>query len=163
MTDRFQPGKIFFPVVAVLGLLLVAMLVPPFRAVIGVLAPVPLIFIYVQWGRNTGAVLLALVFGVLFSLLGPRQAILFFTEYAVLAAVMSETIRFKLSFDRCILFSTLASATLSIALLFFIFTDRESTLTEFFQGQIEGHFQQSMETLQSMGDKPEDLKAMQEF
>jgi uncharacterized protein YybS (DUF2232 family) len=57
----------------------------------------------------------------------------------------------------------LFSATLSIILLFFIFTDRESTLTEFFQQQIDGHFKQSMEALKGMGDKPEDLKAMQEF
>jgi uncharacterized protein YybS (DUF2232 family) len=108
-------------------------------------------------------VLLGLVFGVLFSLVGHKQAVLFFAEYAVLAAVLSETIQFKLSFDRCILFSALVSAALSIILLLFIFTDRESTLTEFFQEQIEGHFQLSMEALQAVGDKPEELKAMREF
>lgn len=163
MVDRLQLGKTLLPVAAILALLLVAMLVPPFGVLIGVFIPVPLVFLYVQLGRRPGVILLALVFGVLFTLLGPRQAVLFFTEYAVLAGVMAETIRFRLSFDKCILFSALVSAALSIILLFFIFTDRESTLTEFFQKQIEGHFAQSLEALRAVGDKPEDLKAMQEF
>ena len=163
MVDRFHPEKALFPVVVILVFLLLAMFVPPLWVVVGALAPVPLIFVYLRWGRGVGMVLLGLVFGVLFSLVGHKQAVLFFAEYAVLAAVLSETIQFKLSFDKCILFSTLVAAALSIFLLLFIFTDRESTLTEFFQEQIEGHFQLSMEALQAMGDKPEELKAMREF
>ena len=163
MVDRFHPEKALFPVVVILVFLLLAMFVPPLWVVVGVLAPVPLVFVYLRWGRGVGMVLLGLVFGVLFSLVGHKQAVLFFAEYAVLAAVLSETIQFKLSFDRCILFSALVSAALSIILLLFIFTDRESTLTEFFQEQIEGHFQLSMEALQAVGDKPEELKAMREF
>ncbi len=163
MVDRFHPEKALFPVVVILVFLLLAMFVPPLWLVMGVLAPVPLVFVYLRWGRGVGMVLLGLVFGVLFSLVGHKQAVLFFAEYAVLAAVLSETIQFKLSFDRCILFSALVSAALSIILLLFIFTDRESTLTEFFQEQIEGHFQLSMEALQAVGDKPEELKAMREF
>jgi len=163
MVERFHPEKALFPVVVILVFLLLAMFVPPLWVVVGALAPVPLIFVYLRWGRGVGMVLLGLIFGVLFSLVGHTQAVLFFAEYAVLAAVLSETIQFKLSFDKCILFSTLVSAALSIILLLFIFTDRESTLTEFFQEQIEGHFQLSMEALQAMGDKPEELKTMREF
>ena len=107
------------------------MQVPTLFVIIGVLIPVPLILVYVHLGRRPGITLLALVFVVLFTLLGPRQAVLFFTEYAVLAGVMAETIRYRLSFDKCILFSTLVSAVLSITLLSFIFVDRESTLMEF--------------------------------
>ena len=160
MVDRFHPEKALFPVVVILVFLLLAMFVPPLWVVVGALAPVPLIFVYLRWGRGVGMVLLGLIFGVLFSLVGHTQAVLFFAEYAVLAAVLSETIQLKLPFDKCILFSTLVAAALSIVLLLFIFTDRESTLTEFFQEQIEGHFQLSMEALQAMGDKPEELKAM---
>jgi uncharacterized protein YybS (DUF2232 family) len=130
---------------------------------VGVLMPVPLIFVYIQMGRRLGLILLASVFLVLFTFIGPKQAILFFTEYAVLAGIMAETIRFRLSFDRCIIFSTLASAVLSVILLLFVFNDREATFTEFFQKQIEGHFTQSIEALKKMGDKPEELKAMQDF
>jgi len=100
---------------------------------------------------------------VLFTLLGPRQATLFLTEYAVLAGVMAEAIRFRLSFDKCISFSALASAVLSIVLLLFVFTDREATLLEFFQKQIDGHFAQSIESLKAIGDKSEELKVVQDF
>jgi uncharacterized protein YybS (DUF2232 family) len=139
------------------------LLVPPLSVMVGVLMPVPLIFVYIQMGRRLGLILLASVFLVLFTFIGPKQAILFFTEYAVLAGIMAETIRFRLSFDKCIIFSTLASAVLSVILLLFVFNDREATFTEFFQKQIEGHFTQSIEALKKMGDKPEELKAMQDF
>ena len=87
----------------------------------------------------------------------------FFTEYVVLAGVMAETIRFRLSFDKCILFSALFSAALSIVLLLFVFADREATLLEFFQKQIDGHFTQSIEALKTMGDKSEEIKVLQDF
>ena len=95
--------------------------------------------------------------------MGPRQATLFLTEYAVLAGVMAEAIRFRLSFDKCISFSALVSAVLSIVLLLFVFTDREATLLEFFQKQIDGHFAQSIESLKAIGDKSEELKVVQDF
>ena len=76
---------------------------------------------------------------------------------------MAEAIRFKLSFDKCISFSALVSAVLSIVLLLFVFTDREATLLEFFQKQIDGHFAQSIESLKAIGDKSEELKVVQDF
>jgi len=88
---------------------------------------------------------------------------LFFTEYAVLASVMAEAIRLRLSFDKCIALSALISAVLSIGLLLFVFTDREATLLEFFQKQIDGHFAQSIESLKAIGDKSEELKVVQDF
>jgi len=139
------------------------MQVPPLLIMTGVLIPVPLIFLYVQLGRRPGVILLALAFASLFLLMGPKQAVLFFTEYAVLAGVMAETIRFRLPFDKCILLSTLVSAALSIVLLFFILIDRDSTFIEFFQEQIKGYFKQSIEAFKAIGDNPEDLKVMQEF
>jgi len=163
VVDRSQFEKSLLPVLCVFVLLAIVLLVPPLSVMIGVLMPVPLIFVYMQMGRRLGLILLAVVFLVLFTFIGPKQAVLFFTEYAVLAGVMAETIRFRLSFDKCIIFSTLASAVLSITLLLFVFNDREATFTEFFQKQIEGHFAQSIEALKEMGDKPEELKAMQDF
>jgi uncharacterized protein YybS (DUF2232 family) len=163
VVDRSQFQRSLIPVVCVFVLLAMVLLVPPLSVMVGVLMPVPLIFVYIQMGRRLGLILLASVFLVLFTFIGPKQAILFFTEYAVLAGIMAETIRFRLSFDRCIIFSTLASAVLSVILLLFVFNDREATFTEFFQKQIEGHFTQSIEALKKMGDKPEELKAMQDF
>ena len=150
------------PIIAIIVLLLVATQVPPMLVMVGVLIPVPLIFAYMQLGRHLGVTILALVFVILFTLMGPKQAVLFFTEYAVLASIMAETIRFRLPFDKCIVLSTFVSAVFLIILLFFIVIDRESTLTEFFQKQIEGYFEQSMGALKAM-DNSEGVESMQKF
>ncbi len=160
---RLSAEKALLLVVVFLVFLFVVMLVPELSVMLGVLIPVPLTFFYVRFGRRTGLVLLTLVFIVLFILIGPKPAVLFFTEYVVLAGVMAETIRFRLSFDKCILFSALFSAALSIVLLLFVFADREATLLEFFQKQIDGHFTQSIEALKTMGDKSEEIKVLQDF
>ena len=163
MVGQLKPEKGLLLIAILLVFLFLIALVPELSVLIGVLIPVPLIFVYINFGRRPGLVLLALIFVVLFTLMGPRQATLFLTEYAVLAAVMAEAIRFRLSFDKCILFSALVSAVLSIVLLLFVFTDREATLLEFFQKQIDGHFAQSIESLKAIGDKSEELKVVQDF
>jgi len=163
VVGQLKPEKGLLLVAILLAFLFLVALVPALSVLIGVLIPVPLIFVYIHFGRRPGLVLLALIFVVLFTLMGPRQAILFFTEYAVLAGVMAEAIRFRLSFDKCIALSSLVSAVLSIGLLLFVFTDREATLLEFFQKQIDGHFAQSIESLKTIDDKSEELKVVQDF
>ena len=163
MVGQLKPEKGLLLIAILLVFLFLVALVPELSVLIGVLVPVPLIFAYVYFGRRPGLILLASIFVVLFALLGPRQATLFFTEYAVLAGVMAEAIRFRLSFDKCILFSALVSAVLYIVLLLFVFADREATLLEFFQKQIDGHFAQSIESLKAIGDKSEELKVVQGF
>ena len=163
MVGQLKPEKGLLLIAILLVFFLLAALVPALSVLIGVLIPVPLIFVYIHFGRRPGLVLLASIFMVLFALLGPRQATLFLTEYAVLAGVMAEAIRFRLSFDKCISFSALVSAVLSIVLLLFVFTDREATLLEFFQKQIDGHFAQSIESLKAIGDKSVELKIVQDF
>jgi MFS family permease len=163
VVGQLKPEKGLLLVAILLAFLFLVALVPALSVLIGVLIPVPLIFVYIHFGRRPGLVLLALIFVVLFTLMGPRQATLFFTEYAVLASVMAEAIRFRLSFDKCISFSALVSAVLSIVLLLFMFTDREATLLEFFQKQIDRHFAQSIESLKAIGDKSEELKVVQDF
>jgi len=163
VVGQLKPEKGLLLVAILLAFLFLVALVPALSVLIGVLIPVPLIFVYIHFGRRPGLVLLALIFVVLFILMGPRQATLFFTEYAVLASVMAEAIRFRLSFDKCIALSALVSAVLSIGLLLFVFTDREATLLEFFQKQIDGHFAQSIESLKAIGDKSEELKVVQDF
>lgn len=160
---RLSAEKALLLAVVFLFFLFVVMLVPGLSVMLGVLIPVPLTFFYVRFGRRTGLVLLTLVFIVLFFLIGPKPAVLFFTEYVVLAGIMAEAIRFRLSFDKCILFSALFSAALSIVLLLFVFAGREATLLEFFQKQIDVHFTQSIEALKTMGDKSEEIKVLQDF
>ena len=80
MAVRLQPKKVLLPAVAIITLLFLAMQFPPILLMIGVLLPVPLIFVYIQLGRRSGVILLVLVFATLFILIGAKQAVLFFTE-----------------------------------------------------------------------------------
>lgn len=106
---------------------------------------------------------MGLVFAVLFATLGAGQALLFVAEYVVMATIMAETIKAQLTMDKCIFLSALGSMTLATFLMFVLFADRENSLTDFFQAQIMQHFDQSMETFKSMGEKQVDLDAMKEF
>ena len=55
---------------------------------VGVLSPFPLVFIFLQRGKQAAAVLMVLIFGVLWFLVGEKQALLFMAEYAVMALVL---------------------------------------------------------------------------
>ena len=85
------------------------MVFPPLGALIGVLSPFPLVFMYLQRGRQVGIALIALVFAVLLLLVGANQAMLFLAEYALMALLLGEMIRIQLPADRCIAISALAS------------------------------------------------------
>lgn len=132
-------------------------------ALVGMVAPAPLLFVYLQRGQVVGLVLMGLVFAVLFATMGAGQALLFVAEYVVMTTIMAETIKAQLTMDKCIFLSALGSMTLATFLMFVLFADRENSLTDFFQAQIMQHFDQSMETFKSMGEKQVDLDAMKEF
>lgn len=144
-------------------MLVASLLVPGVGVLAGLIAPTPLIIISLQKGRYAGLSLIALVFVVLTALMGPRQAVLFFAEYALLAIVMAEGIRYRFDFDKCILFSALGSAVLSLAFVFAVVADSEKTVTEFFQSQVEMHFQSTMENLKAMGEAESNLEAMRQL
>ncbi len=132
-------------------------------ALMGIVAPAPLLFVYLQRGQVVGLILMGLVSVVLLTMIGAAQALLFVAEYVVMATIMAETIKARLTMDKCIFLSALGSMTLATFLMFVLFGGGESSLTDFFQAQIMQHFDQSMETLKSMGEKQVDLDAMQEF
>jgi len=132
-------------------------------ALAGILAPAPLVFVYLQRGRAAGLILMALVFVVLFVLMGPGQALLFAAEYVAMSVVLAEAIKAPLSLDKCIFLSAFVSMALSTLILFVLFAEREMSMTDFFQDQIEKQFGQSMKALESMGEKQADLNSMQEF
>jgi uncharacterized protein YybS (DUF2232 family) len=136
---------------------------PPLGALIGVLSPFPLVFIYLQRGRHVAIALVALVFVVLLLLVGANQAMLFVAEYALMALVLGELIRFQLPGDRCIAFSALASGFVSMVLLLALFGDQDVSVKEFFAKQVRSHFSQSMEAFESMGDSKAEVEEMKAF
>ena len=162
MPESFQPKDTALPLILFLVLFVIVAVLPPLAVFVGVLSPIPLIVLYLQRGNRTGLVLVGLVFVVLLVLMGPRQATIFFAEYAILAVVLAETIRIRFPFDRCIFFSATASAVLSLFLIFILMGGQDRPVSEFFQEQVEKHFRLSMETFGALEGDSADKKALEE-
>ena len=92
MAEPSQTKNLLVPVVLVFILFFALMVFPPLGALIGVLSPFPLVFIYLQRGRRVGIALMALVFVVVLLLVGAYQAMLFLAEYALMALLLGEMI-----------------------------------------------------------------------
>ena len=163
MAESLPPKNLLVPVVLIFILFFALVVFPPLGALIGVLSPFPLIFIYLQRGRQVGFLLVALVFTVLLLLVGANQAMLFIAEYALMAVVLGELIRFQLPGDRCIAISALASGIVSMILLVSLFGTQDISVKEFFENQFRAHFSQSMEAFVSMGENKAEVAKMKAF
>ena len=163
MAELIPPKNLLVPAVLVFILFFGLMVFPPLGALIGILSPFPLVFIYLQRGRQVGIALVALVFVVLLLLVGANQAMLFLAEYALMALVLGELIRFQLPGDRCIAISALASGFVSMVLLVALFGDQDVSVKEFFAKQVRSHFSQSMEAFESMGENKAEVEEMRVF
>ena len=151
------------PVVLVFALLFALVVIPPLGALVGILSPFPLVFIFLQRGKQLALVLMALIFGVLWFLVGPNQALLFMAEYAVMAFVLGEMIRARFPGGWCIGASSLISGGVSILLLVALLGDQDTTVNKFFENQIRAHFTQSFETFGSIAENKaeiEEIKAV---
>ena len=163
MAEPSRPKNLLLPVILVFILFFALMVFPPLGALIGVLSPFPLVFIYLQRGRQVGFALMALVFVVLLLLVGANQAMLFLAEYALMALLLGEMIRIQLPGDRCIAISALASGLVSIVLLLVLFGDQDTSVKEFFEQQFSAHFSQSMEAFESVGENKAEVADMKAF
>ena len=158
-----QLKNVYLPVIFLLIFAFLVMLFPPFAVILGIVAPAPIIFLSLQWGRGPGMILIALILGSLFGFMGPGQAMTFLVEYAVLALIMSETIRMRLEFDKCIFFSAVTSGILTALLLFVLVGNEESSLTEYFHQQVKEQFKEAIEAAEAGGENPAELQAVEEF
>jgi uncharacterized protein YybS (DUF2232 family) len=163
LTESTPTQNLLIPVVLVFALLFALVVFPQLGALIGIVCPFPLVFVALQRGRQVGIALIALIFVVLFLLIGSNQAILFLAEYALVALLMGEMIRFRLPGDRCIVLSALASSLVSIVVLMVLFGDQDTTLKMFFEEQIRAHFSQSMKIFESMGENQAEVANMKAF
>jgi uncharacterized protein YybS (DUF2232 family) len=160
LSDQSQPGKFVLPAILLTAAVFAVLIFPPMAALVVVLAPAPLLFVYLQRGQVVGFILMGLVFVVLLLLAGPAQAMLFVAEYVVMATILAETVKAQLSMDKCIFLGALGSMVLATMLMVVLFGG-ETSLVEFFQQQIMKHFDQSIQALKSMGESQTDLDAMQ--
>ena len=154
MTDKIPARDVLLPVAATLVIFLSSLLVPPLGIVIGILSPVPLIFIYLRGGKQVGLICLAIVVAVIFVTYSPRHALFFLAEYGVIAFIMGETIRFRFPIEKIIAFTALGSTFMSAAILSFAYTNEDLSLEEFIQEQVEVHLNQSADTFKAMGNDP---------
>ena len=127
------------------------------------LSPFPLVFIFLQRGKQVALVLMSLIFAVLWFLVGQDQALLFMAEYAVMALVLGEMIQGRYPGDWCIGVSSLVSAGVSIILLVALLGNQETTVQEFFEKQIRAHFVQSIETFESVEKNKAEIAELKEF
>ena len=151
------------PVVLVFALLFALVVIPPLGALVGILSPFPLVFIFLQRGKQVALVLMALIFGVLWFLVGQNQALLFMAEYAVMAFVLGEMIRARFPGGWCIGASSLISGGVSILLLVALLGDQDTTVKEFFENQIRAHFTQSFETFGPVGENKAEIEEIKAF
>jgi uncharacterized protein YybS (DUF2232 family) len=163
LAKLIPPKNLLVPAVLVFILFFGLMVFPPLGALIGVLSPFPLVFIYLQRGRQVGIALVVLVFAVLLLLVGANQAMLFLAEYALMALVLGELIRLQIPADRCIAISALASGFVSMVLLVALLGDQDVSVKEFFTKQVRSHFSQSMEAFESMGESKAEVEEMKAF
>ena len=140
-----------------LTIFLVALILPAMGMVIGIFSPVPLIYLYLQKGRETGLVGIFFVVLALFISLGLRHAAFFLAEYGVLAALLSESILIRLSVNRAVLVGALGTGLASGILLFFAFFGEEGSISDFLREQVKTHLLQTLETLKNIGQGSEDL------
>ncbi len=161
MSEPSQPGKFVLPAILIFAAVFAVLIFPPLAALVGILAPAPLIFVYLQRGQVVGFILMGLVGVVLLLLTGSGQAMLFVAEYVVMATILAETIKAQLTMDKCIFLSALGSMVLATMLMVVLFGG-ETSMVEFFQQQIMKHFDQSLQALKSMGENQADLDSMQE-
>ena len=155
--------SLLLPVFLVFALLFALVVIPPLGALVGILSPFPLVFIFLQRGKEVALVLMALIFGVLWFLVGQNQALLFMAEYAVMAFVLGEMIRARFPGGWCIGASSLISGGVSILLLVALLGDQDTTIKEFFENQIRAHFSQSFETFGSVGENKAEIEEIQAF
>ena len=156
-------GALLLPFVLFLAILGVALWFPALGILVGIFTPVPLILIYLQWGKPIGLISMVAVFLVIMSLASPQQAMIFIAEYALVALIMAETIGLSLPYDRSILFSTLGSAALSIILIWTFVADKGMSPVDFFQEEIDRALQQYLESAKDLKDSPVDAEQMKKF
>mgnify|MGYP005642359467 FL=1 len=163
MTESTPNQNLLVPIVLVFVLFLALAIFPPLGALIGVLSPFPLVFVALQKGRQVSIALMALVFVTLLLLVGADQATLFLAEYALLALLLGEMIRYRLSADRCIALSAVVTSLVSLVVLMVLFGDQETSVKVFFEEQIRAHFAQSMKSFESIGESPAEVASMKAF
>ena len=136
MSDQPQPGKFVLPVVLILAAVFSVLIFPPTVALVALLAPSPLLFVYLQRGQVVGLILMGLIFAVLMILAGSGTGVAF---CGGIWGHGHDSRRDRQGavdrWEKCIFLGALGSMVLTTFLMFILFGG-ESSVVDFFQQQI---------------------------
>jgi MFS family permease len=124
------------PLIIFVGILALTLVVPKFGLIASVILPTPIILVSLAYGRQAGLVLSVLVFAILLILVGPGEAIGFIGQFAILAIIMAESIKYGFSFDKCIAFSSIGAAVVALLIIYSFQGGGEKSATDYFQENI---------------------------
>ena len=136
MAESNSPTNALVPLIIFVGILALTLVVPKIGLVASIILPTPIILVSLAYGRQAGLVLSVVVFSVLLVLVGPGEAIGFIGQFAVLAIIMAETIKYGFSFDKCIAFSSIGATVVALSMLYSFQGGGEKSATDYFQENI---------------------------
>ena len=163
MAESKPPPGILAPVIIFLGIIALTLAVPAVGLISSIFLPTPIILIFLANGRRAGWISAGLLFFILLALAGPNQAVVFLGEFAVMAIIMAESIKADLPFEKCIAFSAMGAAVISLSLLLSVHVDGGKSASDFFQEQVKKSIEQTMESIEESVDEPADVKATLKF
>ena len=136
---------------------------PPLGVIAGIFIPAPLILIYLRYGKQVGLISIAVIFVGLLMATGAQRAILFVTEYAILAVILGETIRWSFPYEKSILFGTLGSVVLSGLLILIIASGQDTSLVGLFEEEFRKGAEQYIKTLEGIEKNPQEIEALRKI
>ncbi len=129
----------------------------------GLLIPAPLVLIYLRYGKQIGLISIAVIFFGLLVATGAQRAILFVTEYAILAVILGETIRASFPYEKSIVFGTLGSVVLSAVLIAVIASGQDTSLVGLFEDQFRKGAEQYIKTVEGIEKDPTKIEALRQI
>jgi len=133
---------------------------PPLGLIAGIFIPAPLILIYLRYGKQVGLISIVVIFAGLLMASGAQRAILFVTEYAILAVILGETIRWSFPYEKSILFGTLGSVVLSALLILIIASQQDTSLVSLFEEEFRKGAEQYIKTVEGIEKNPQEIEML---
>lgn len=137
MAESNSSPNALVPLIIFVGIIALTLVVPKIGLVASVILPTPIILVSLSYGRQAGLVLSVVIFSILLILVGPGEAIGFIGQFAVLAILMAESIKYGFSFDKCIAISSIGAAVVALLMLYSFQGGGEKSATDYFQENID--------------------------
>lgn len=153
----------YVPLGIFLGILVLGAVAPPLGVIAGIFIPAPLILIYLRFGKQVGLISIAVIFAGLLVVTGAQRAILFVTEYAIVAVILGETIRWAFPYEKSILFGTIGSVLLSAVLIMVIVSNQDTSLVSLFEEEFRKGAEQYIKAVEGVEKDPQEIETLRKI